>query len=230
MDNKQIKDGLGDLFTLRSRDVSTNLDGSVQRSMFYSTPYPLDYVPGGGGIFQRCDTSGVFLSGMGTLSPVYSFLWTPTPSVAAITRLRISAWSGGTAFSAAAMGMFSIVIARNFTVPDSGGTGINFIDGSSRLRVNMAYAQATIMIAGNSALTPGTRTLDSAPLDQKSFMIPTTANTLFTATPLTLFEKISGEQPLVLQANEGFIVNAQVPGSGSWSFSASLEWAGLQNY
>jgi hypothetical protein len=94
----------------------------------------------------------------------------------------------------------------------------------------MSSAIASIMIANNAALTPGVRTLDSAPLDQKNFMIPTTTNTLFTAAPITLFEKLAGEHPLILQTNEGFVVNAQVPGSGSWSFAITLEWAGLPNY
>jgi hypothetical protein len=227
-DNKQIKDGLGNLFYLRSRDVSAGQDGTLQRSLFLATPYALDYKPGG--IFQRCDTSGAFLSGLGSLSPVYSFQWTATTLVAAITRLRFQVWSGGTAFASTAIGTFNMITARGFTSPDSGGTEDYFGDGSSRLRADMTNAEAAIMIAANSPLTPGVRTLDSAPLDQRSFMIPTTANTTFSPTPMTLFEKLNGEHPLILQANEGFVVRAQVPGSGSWSFAITLEWAGIPNY
>ena len=56
-DNRQIKDGLGNLFTLRMRDVSLNGDGSVQRNMMLDTLYPVDY--GYGGVFQHCAKSGV---------------------------------------------------------------------------------------------------------------------------------------------------------------------------
>jgi hypothetical protein len=48
-DNRQIKDGLGNLFTIRMRDISTNNDGTEQRSMVFATALPVDF--GGGAHF-----------------------------------------------------------------------------------------------------------------------------------------------------------------------------------
>ncbi len=46
MDNKQLKDGIGDLFSLRQRDRSTGGDGTLMQTMVLSTGYPLDYGTG----------------------------------------------------------------------------------------------------------------------------------------------------------------------------------------
>lgn len=227
-DNIQIKDGLGNLFTLRAHDASQAHDGSLQTSMFLTMPYGLDY--GAGGTYQRCDTSAVFLSGLPQPGPIYSFQWTASHLVAAINRLRISLWSGSTAFSTPGMASFSIFTARQFMVQDEGGVSVNFQDGSNRLRGSMALEQADVMVATNAVLTPGSRVLDSAPLHICNVAIPTVANAPFSTAPLPLFEKLPGEHPLILAVNEGFIVNANVPGDGTWQFAITLEWSGLSSY
>jgi len=221
-DNKQIKDGLGNLFTHRMRDVSAGQDGSFMRSMFLSTPYPLDY--GAGGIFQHCAQSGVFLTGIATSAPIYSFMWPASTMLAAIQRLRIMAWCTTAAF-AAGTGIFVMTIARHFTAQDTGGTPGYFADGSSRLRSTMAKAQANIMYSNNSPLTPGTRTLDLSPIDTRTVSLPTTAALPFSPASITLYEKLAGEHPLLLANSEGFEVAALVPGSGAWQFAITLEWA-----
>ena len=90
-DNRQIKDGLGNLFTIRMRDISTNNDGTEQRSMIFSTALPVDF--GGGGSFHRTSKSGTMAANSGAHSPIYSFQWPSATSVALIRRMRLSAWS-----------------------------------------------------------------------------------------------------------------------------------------
>jgi hypothetical protein len=36
---------------------------------------------------------------------------------------------------------------------------------------------------------------------------------------------VSGEWPLVLVQNEGFIIRATVPATGTWEFGVLLEWS-----
>ena len=227
MDNKLIKDGFGNSFTLRMRDVSNAQDGSLQYSMFLGTPYPLDYGPGG--IYQHCARSSTFLTGISGEHPIYSFRWPAAQMMAAIQRVRIMAWCTTTPF-AAGVGMFAVYIARNFTLPDTGGTSAVFGDGSAKLRGTMNSAEASIIFSNNSPLTPGTRVTEATPIDSRDVLLPTAAYGLFSNQPLTLFEKLAGEHPLVLQNNEGFIVQASVPGSGSWQFAITTEWAEIQVY
>ncbi len=80
------------------------------------------------------------------------------------------------------------------------------------------------MVAATTALSPGTAALDPAPLDSRTVGVPTTANTPFTAGPLTLFEKLVDEHPLLAVQNEGFIIHATVPATGTWGFSVTTEW------
>jgi hypothetical protein len=220
-DNRQIKDGLGNVFTLRMRDISTASDGSVQRSMVYSTLYPLDYGPGG--IFQHCAKSGIIAAAMPANSPIYSFRWTPPGMTALIWRLRLMAWTV-TAFSGG-LATFDLYIARNFTASDSGGIAANLGGENNQLRTSMAASSAAIQCSNTGALTLGTRTLDAAPIESFTALAPQTDNTLFPTDPVILFEKEKSDHPLFLAANEGFVINATVPSSNStWQVSVTLEW------
>lgn len=227
MDNKQIKDGLGDIFTLRTRDISPQSDGSVQRSMVYSTLYPLDYSPGG--IYQHVAKSGVIAPYLPAGSTIYSFLWTSPGMLALIWRLRMMAWTV-TAFSGG-LATFDLFVARNFTAGDSGGIPANLGGENNQLRTSMAASSAAIQIASTGGLTPGTRTLDAAPMESFTALAPQTNDMLFPTEPVILFEKDKGDHPLLLAQNEGFVINASVPNSNStWSVAVTLEWNELTNY
>jgi hypothetical protein len=221
MDNKQIKDGVGNLFTLRMRDLSATGDGSLQRSMILASAYPLDY--GAGGMFQHCGKSGIMAAGLAAAAPIYAFHW-PANLTALVRRVRVSAWTLGTAFSAG-LATFDLYTARDFTAQYGAGTVANLSGEAAQLRTSMAPSLAEIMYAATATLTPGTRTLDPDPLESRVATAPTTANTPFTAAgALTLCEKQQGEHPLLLVANEGFVIRATVPATGVWSFAVTTEW------
>jgi hypothetical protein len=223
-DNLQIKDGLGNLHTIRSRDVSMAQDGSLLRSMMLDSLYPAEY--GLGGMFQHCAKSGVIAAGIANNSPIYSFLWTGVSAeipYALIRRVRLNAWCV-VAFTTGTV-TFDIFAARSFVQADSGGNIAN-IYLSNLLRTSMASSLANIQWSNTGTLTPGTRTLDVAPLDSQTVQAPQVAGAPFTTTRMTLFEKLQGEHPLLLAANEGFIVRVTVPapGVGTWQFAITTEW------
>jgi hypothetical protein len=110
-DNRQIKDGLGNLFTIRMRDFSAAQDGTEQRSMILATAYPVEY--GNGGSYHRSSKSNVLAANMAAQAPVYSFQWTSTTMLAVIRRVRMSAWSADTGF-VAGLAMFDMTMARVF--------------------------------------------------------------------------------------------------------------------
>ena len=226
-DNKQIKDGLGNVFTLRMKDISPLLDGSVQRSMIYASLYPLDY--GSGGIFQHVAKSGVIAAMLPASSTIYSFRWASPGTVALIWRMRLMAWTV-TAFSGG-IASFDLYAARSFTTFDSGGNLANLTGDNNQLRTSMASSSATIAWSATAALNPGTRTLDAAPMESLSTPAPATDNSLFQIEPLLLFQKDKADHPLVLANNEGFVITASVPQTNStWAFSVTLEWNEVQSY
>ena len=122
-DNKQIKDGLGNLFTVRMRDYST--DGSLQKTMMDATLVPVEYGPGG--VYGHCAKSGTMANAPAlTAAPIYSFFWpgaVPSTLFALVRRVRVSAWATGV--FTAGIGAFDIFAARAWTGQDSGGTAAN---------------------------------------------------------------------------------------------------------
>jgi hypothetical protein len=226
-DNKQIKDGLGNIFTIRMKDVSQLSDGSVQRSMVYSSLYPLDY--GSGGIFQHVAKSGVMAAMLPANSPIYSFRWAPSGMIALIWRMRMMAWTV-TAFSGG-VASFDLTVARNFTAPDTGGRAANLIGDTNQLRTSMASSIAEIAWSDTATLNTGTRTLDTAPMESISTPAPMTDNSLFQMEPILLFQKDKADHPLVLVRDEGFVITASVPPTTStWMFTVTLEWNEVPSY
>jgi hypothetical protein len=225
-DNRQIKDGLGNIFTMRMRDISSALDGSVQRSMFFATPYPLDY--GGGGFYQYCAKSGIMLAAAPANSPFLSFRWTAAKDLAVISRVRLVVVSD-TAFGPGSAS-FDIFVARQFTAGDTGENSANLAGNANKLRASMGSSSAAIVYSNTVPIAVGTRVLDPAPIDSRSALAPNAPYTLFSNMPVTIFEKLQGDHPLVLGFQEGFVLHVTVPNTGSWKFSATLEWAEIPAY
>jgi hypothetical protein len=226
-DNKQIKDGLGNVFTLRMRDISQLSDGSVMQSIVHSSLYPLDY--GGGGIFQHVAKSGVMAAMVPPGSSIYAFRWPSAGMLALIWRMRLMAWTV-TAFSGG-LATFDLFAARAFTAGPTGGIPADLSGENNQLRTSMAASSASIMYANTGALTPGIRTLDAAPMESFTALAPITDNTLFPNEPIILFEKEKSDHPLLLAQNEGFVIQASVPQSNStWQFAVTLEWNEVQQF
>jgi hypothetical protein len=221
-DNRQIKDGLGNIFTIRMKDISSGGDGTVQRSMVLATLQPIDYTSGGS--FHRTFKSGALAAGLAAASPVFSFQSPSSTVYGLIRRVRLQAWSTGTGFTAG-MAIFDIVMARAFTAQLTGGTAANLAGNNAKLRTSMASSQMNIMYANTAALTGGTFTADGGPGTTESWIgtVGPNANTPFTGIAV-LFEKRQSDMPMLLANQEGFIINATVPATGTWAFAVACEW------
>jgi len=128
----------------------------------------------------------------------------------------------GTGF-AAGQGYIDAVFARAFTAADTGG-GVLTITGNNAKRLTgmdtTLLSEARISTTG--ALTPGTRTLDAQPFGGVAFTVSTATNTVHLAT--TDLWKPDSRDPLLLAANEGFILRATVPATGTWQSIVIVEW------
>jgi hypothetical protein len=216
-DNRQIKDGLGNLFSIRLRDKSG--DGALQQSMVLAQLYPLDY--GTGGMFQSTAKSGTMAAGLAAAAPIYAFRWPSTSLLALVRRVKMSAWSVG-AFTAG-LATFDIYAARAFTAQYTGGAAVSLSGNAAKLRTAMSPSAALIQCATTAALTPGTRTLDVNPIDSLNLAVSATANTPI-AQGAVLFDKQQGSHPLTLAQDEGFVIQATVPATGTWQFAVVAEW------
>jgi hypothetical protein len=223
-DNIQIKDGLGNEFTLRSKDISARGDGSLQRSLVLATPYPVDYGNGtGAGPFHHTGKSGVMAAGLAAAAPIYAF---QNPSAAVfvlLKRVKIAAWSLNAGF-ASGLATFDLFVARSFTALDTGGQPATLSGNNGKLRTAYASTVSDIVRSTTGALTPGTRTLDNSPIESWNVAVTNGANTPLMPTPYKLFDKAPGEMPLLLAQNEGFVILATVPATGIWTFAIGAEW------
>lgn len=224
-DNRLIRDGNSNLFTNRMKDISTAQDGSIQRSLILSSPYPVDYgaAAGLGGCYQHVAKSGSMVAGLAANAPIFSMRHSQvTPNLyALLRRVRINAWSLGTGFTAG-IATFDMYVARSFTASDTGGAADT---GPSKLRFAMSSSvMADIRHSSTATLTAGTRTLDANPIATWNVGVGTATNTTFSATPHTLFERLADHHPLLLANNEGIVIQATVPATGVWAFQITPEW------
>jgi hypothetical protein len=148
--------------------------------------------------------------------------------------------------------VFDMMVARSFSASDTGGTGlVPFgVTKTGAMRTSMGVSLMTDMrIATTAALGAGTRTLDSQVIaGARGFIPPTAISYVFlpsTAGPLTAAPAVTATAvqgsapaplftadqvsawPLTLVTNEGFIIRATVPATGTWNFAVELEWAEL---
>jgi hypothetical protein len=218
-DNTVLKDGIGNSFTLRAKDVTQIQDGSLRRSMTMATLFPVEFGTTGGS-YHRAAKSGVMAAGLAAASPIFTFWFQSGVLFGLVRRVRLSAWTTATSF-VAGLATFDFFIARSFTNPLTGGSTV--LPGG-RMRGTMPIPNAILQVSTTAALTGGTYALEQSPTESVTVTPGTVAQTLFSPAPMRLFEKLQGEMPMLLVQNEGFLIQATVPATGTWGFSVTTEW------
>src|SRR6266403_4234060 len=166
--------------------------------------------------------SGTMAAGLAGGSPVFSFRY-GAANLAIIRKITAEADDITTAFAAGA-GKFDLIAARSFTASDTGGTAGTLTGNNGKLRTSFATTGVSdFRVASTATLTAGTRTLDAQPLASIEFAVPTSIDTGLLPTT-SIYQSAIGESPLVLAQNEGFVLQATVPGTGTWVFSARVCW------
>lgn len=186
---------------------------------------------GSGGFFHLTSKSGTMAAGLGANAPIYAFRNASASLVCVVPRIKISAWSLGTGF-AAGLGTFEIFRAAAWSAADTGGVTDTITTNNAKLRTSMASiaALAEIRHSSTATLTAGTRTLDIQPLESLNVNVPVTTNWAFVPSPTNFFDKRVGEYPLVLALNEGFVIQATVPATGTWTWAITTEWGELSSF
>lgn len=193
--------------------------------------------------FRRADyfsvavQTGAIGAGASANSEILQFRWTNTSYKAAITEVSLTGVIATTAFAAGAI-TFKLTLSRSFTADGSGGTALEFggdsnVDNAA-LRTSMADSRVDdFRIATTAALTAGTQSLESNDIGQ---ITTHSSGGVGSATPIigsqflpttTLFkaDQSGGHYPIVLKANEGFVVRATVPATGVWIAGVLVRWA-----
>lgn len=186
--------------------------------------------PGGtGGYFQMGLSSNTMAAGLTSASPVFSFRYTGS-LVCCVRRVRVSL--GDLVGFTAGFLNFNMFVARAFTASDSSGTAATLTGNNGKLRTSFSNATGVgdFRISSTAALSAGTRTLDAQQCAQLALSAITTAGQPMTNNAPDLFYKQPGEYPLGLANNEGFVIQATVPATGTWQIGVDVSWDELASF
>jgi hypothetical protein len=179
------------------------------------------------GYFTVSGASGA-LTGVAANGPVFSFRNTGS-NLILVRRLSIG-FVTTTAFTTAQGLDYQMLRANSFTASDSGGTAL-FTAGQNKHRTGFTNITSApdIRISSTGALTAGTRTLETASMGIAGGSSTAVGTSMQAA---DLFRYDSGDYPLVLAQNEGFVVTNGIAmgAAGVIRLQVSMEFAETAAY
>jgi hypothetical protein len=204
------------------------VDGTAYRAM-RATLRPID--PGALGAYRISQLSGTMAAGLAANSEVFQFRWSDATRLCVVTSVIWDGLSGSATAFAAGFGKVDMLVARSWTADGSGGSAATITGNNAKQRTSMgATLLGASRIASTAALGAGTKTLDTQAVGQYSAAFGTGTSVqwvpqfdLFHADP-------GGESPLVFAQNEGFVVRATVPATGTWQFGVTVAWTEVTAY
>ena len=200
------------------------------------TPY------GALGHYALTAETGLIAAGMGADGELLQFRWTDATRFAVIYEVGVTMFRNNTTAFAAGNWNFKLTIARGWTAVGTGGGTLTLTGDNNQLRTSMgASLVQEIRVATTAALGIGTKTLDVNNLNATYGRVPATANIsiippvqiadLASGPGMVLFSRDPGsEHPIVVAQNEGFVIRANVPATGTWNAGFWLKWCEVASY
>lgn len=188
---------------------------------------PRDHVLNGGGAYQMSTISGVMAAGTATsLGKLFAARWAPTNTLAlaAIRKVEVSVGEV-TAFTAGFCSL-QMFFARAYTAADAtGATASTMTTNNGKLRTSYPTSQGMVFQTATTGLiSGGTSTLDAQPMGIVSSSVLATSGAPPWPQPVTLFLAEPGDTPMVLANNEGFIIQAIFPATGTATLGYKITW------
>lgn len=204
------------------------VDGTNYRAM-RTTLRPIDH--GALGSYRLSLLSGTMAAGLAANSEVFQFRWSDATRLCVVTSVVWDGLSGSATAFAAGFGKVDMMVARSWTADGSGGTAATITGNNQKQRTSMGTTLlGAARISSTAALTAGTKTLDSQAIGQYSAAFGTATSTQWMPA-LDLFHvDPGGECPVILAQNEGFVVRATVPATGTWQFGVTVSWTEVAAY
>lgn len=172
--------------------------------------------------------TGVMAAGLAANSEIFQWRWTDATRFCAIR--SVSLFAGSIVAFAAGAFQFELVPARGFTVDGTGGATATITTNNGKLRTNYGTTLLTSAprIATTQALGVGTKTLDAQGIGMIGGSVPAVAGNPLVS-PAAELKRAAGF-PLILAANEGFVIRATVPATGTWTGGVNVEWDEVNTY
>ena len=201
------------------------VDGTGFRAV-RMTPRPVDV--GALGAYQLAMVTGTMAAALAAGSEIFQFRYAGANTC--VVHKVILDGVGSVAAFAAGVATFRGITARAYTANGSGGTAATLTGNNGKQRT--AHATTGVgdfRIASTAALTTGTRTLDAQAFGQVVGSFPATAGAMIDEG--VILDTYGGNQhPLVLAQNEGFVIQATVPATGTWTAGVTVAWSEVASY
>jgi hypothetical protein len=179
-----------------------------------------------GRVYAFNAASGVMAAGLAANSEILQCRFVDATELRKlrVVSVLLSAAVDATGFTAGA-GMFDLVAARAWTAAGTGGGTLTLTGNNGKLRTSQNTAVLSageIRVATTAALGAGTKTLDSQGL--AGICAPCGAAGTQIIAPVDLLkEGLTTEgEPLFISHQEGFVLRATVPATGTWRFAATI--------
>jgi hypothetical protein len=204
-------------------DVSTN------HKAVRSEIRPLDH--GSLGVYRVSVVTGVMAAGLAAGSEILQFRWADASRLCVVERVAFDGMGSIAAF-AAGVAQFRMSVARSWSASGTGGGATVFTTNNQKLRTSHATSllnsSGEIRTATTTALGVGTKTLDSGAVGQAIGGLPATAGAGLPSQ--SMMDLMSQGHPLVLAQNEGFVITATVPATGTWTGGFTIHWTEMAAY
>jgi hypothetical protein len=182
------------------------------------------------GYYSMCINNGttIMAAGLAANSPIWSFRW-GNSNLALIRSVTMSMSEGTVAFATGRCN-FDLFFARSFTASDTGGTAATLTGNNGKKRTSFGTTLLTdLRYSTTATLSAGTRTLDTMAIG--NVQVSNKVIESNSGTNLVLWQRDSSDEyPLVLAQNEGLVIQATVPATGTWFFSVKVEWMEIASY
>jgi len=184
-----------------------------------------------GGAYALSARTGALAATIAAAAPLFSFRWTSTTALCIVERIAVTVVIV-TNITTSLTAAIEAVVARAFTGSDSSGTAITLSGNNAKKRTD--YATSVVgdaRIANTSALTAGTRTLDSTAIGSVDYVTGTVGpNNVLVKTALYSYE--NSFDPIVLEADEGFVIRNVLtgPADGTWRLAVDVAWVETAAY
>jgi hypothetical protein len=188
---------------------------------------------GARGAYSLGVVSGVMAAGLAGNSEIFQMRWIDASRIMLLRSIRLSAGPGTTAFAAGPI-EFNLTLARGWSADGGGGTAVVMSTANTNKKRTdfplSLFSDTGIRFSATAALTAGTKTLDTNRLSSITSWVSSVATTAdsspFVAPGTFLWARDTSEEyPVLFEQNEGLVVRATVPATGTWQYSIHVEWA-----
>lgn len=176
--------------------------------------------------------SGVMAAGLGANAEIFQMRWIDATRAMLLRSVQLSAGPGTTAFAAGPI-EFNATVARGWSADGGAGTAVVMSTTDTNVKrtshPNSLFSDTGIRFSATAALTAGTKTLDAnrfASITSWVSSVATTAASSPFVNPGTILwqRSASDEYPFYFAQNEGLVIRATVPATGTWQYSLTVEW------